>query len=774
MAAGRRFDIQGTVQGVGFRPWVYRLAQEHGVRGTVLNDSRGVTIEVWGSEEALEAFFAELSGSPPPAASIRRIETRPLAGAGPRGFTILESVAGAERQIAIPPDLATCPDCLAELLDPADRRFAYPFTNCTNCGPRFTITLDLPYDRPATTMAGFPMCHRCQHEYEEPVDRRFHAQPNACPVCGPRLELLGAEGGLLARRYEALAAAAMAVRRGNVVAVKGLGGFHLVVLASDEAAVERLRHRKHRWGKPLALMVDTLETAQRLGEVNEHAAELLAGPVAPIVLLPRRDAVDVASGVAPGNPRLGVMLPSTPLHHLLLAMVRQPVVATSGNLSDEPICIDNDEAVERLAGIADLFLAHDRPIARHADDSVVVFIGVEPKLLRRARGYAPRPIDLGGDAPPLLAVGGHMKNVVALNRGRQVFLSQHIGDMETPQALEAFESVIADLSRMLEVEPVAVVHDLHPEYPSTAWAGRATDPHRGGARWKTLHGRETIGVQHHHAHLASCLVDNQVAGPALGITWDGTGFGEDGTIWGGEALLGDSAGFERVARLRPFRLPGGEASVHEPRRTALSVASQAIGFELLAQGDLPPLDGMEPATRRVMAKLIDSGLGSPLTSSMGRLFDAVSALAGIRQEVRFEGQAAMELEFAVDTNIREAYRVDLVEVPSGEDGPRLELDWRPMIEEVIEDARARVDAGAIAARFHNALVDAIVAVARHVGEQRVALTGGCFQNVLLTTRARRALEEAGFDVLLHRQVPANDGGISLGQIAIAATRLEQQ
>lgn len=776
--SGRRFDIQGIVQGVGFRPWIYRLAREQGVSGTVWNDSRGVTIEIYGPRDSLDRFDDRLRSESPPAAAIDRIESTPLDGPGPDGFAILASEHGAEREIAIPPDLAACADCLAELADPEDRRHRYPFTNCTNCGPRFTITLDLPYDRPVTTMAGFEMCPRCQAEYDDPGDRRFHAQPNACRTCGPQLELLGALGVPVARRREAFAAAAAAVRRGEILALKGLGGYQLIVRADDQAAVERLRDRKHRWGKPLALMVAHVRAAREICEVDERAAELLSGPAAPIVLLPRRPEAPIAEAVAPGNPRLGVMLPSTPLHHLLLGRVRRPVVATSGNLSDEPICIDDDEAVERLAGIADLFLAHDRPIARHADDSVAVFMGDRPRLLRRARGYAPRALRLPAEVPSLLAVGAHMKNVVALSRGDHVFLSQHIGDMETPQAIAAFESVVADFSRMLEIKPVAVVHDLHPDYPSTAWAKRVTAGAAVDGPWAQFADLPTLAVQHHHAHLASCLVDHHAEGSALGITWDGTGYGDDGTIWGGEALVGDAAGFERVARLRPFRLPGGEAAVHEPRRTALSVASQALG-EVFDGSALPPLEDLDESTGALLARMIETGLRSPWTSSAGRLFDAVAALCGIHQTVTFEGQAAMALEFAVDTAVTDGYGLDVREWASedGEDrgeAPALELDWRPTIAAVIEDVGSGVAIGTIAARFHNALVGAIVELARRVGETRVVLTGGCFQNVLLTIRAREALESSGFEVLLHRQVPANDGGISLGQIAVAAARLRGQ
>jgi hydrogenase maturation protein HypF len=771
----------------------------------VRNDSAGVTIEAFGTAQALDNFQRRLRSSPPPAAVIRELLSEALSARPVDGFSILASDEAAERRVSIPADLATCDDCRRELLDPADRRHRYPFTNCTNCGPRFTITLDVPYDRPATTMADFELCEDCRREYEDPLDRRFHAQPNACAACGPSIALWDGDGAALAVGDEALIGAAERVRAGEILALKGLGGFHLIVDARDEAAVDRLRRRKHRYEKPLALMVPDLAAAGELCELPAEAARLLSSPGAPIVLLHRRRDAGIAASVAPGNPYLGLMLPYTPLHALLMAELGFPVVATSGNLSDEPICIDEGEAAARLGGIADLFLVHDRPIARHADDSVAFLFAGEPRLLRRARGWAPSPVGLGRKAPPLLAVGSHLKNTVAVTSGDEVFVSQHIGDMETPQAVRAFEAVIADLLQMCRVEPAAIVHDLHPDYVSTRWARRAAgDPAAGGfgasgvetgsigasgaaaggtapggtaATAPDLGGALLLAVQHHHAHLASCLADNGVHGPALGVTWDGTGYGTDGTIWGGELLLGDAAGFRRVGRLRPFRLPGGDAAVREPRRTALSLLWQLGGDEALEDESLAPAKELPAGDRRLLGRMLESGFNSPWTTSAGRLFDAVAALAGLRQKVSFEGQAAMGLEHVADLSVGDAYPFEIVagEATAPEDDAQLlEIDWRPLVAAVADDARSGAGAGIIAARFHNALAGAIVELAVRVGEPRVALSGGCFQNRMLTGAVMRGLEAAGLETLLHRQVPANDGGISLGQIAVAMARLERE
>ena len=722
---GRRIRVEGTVQGVGFRPWVYRLAREEGIRGTVRNDSAGVTIEAFGSAEALAVFQERLEDSPPPAAVIRELRWEPVPGRAAGEFAIVASGETAARRVSIPADLATCEACRREIFDEHDRRRGYAFTNCTNCGPRFTITLDVPYDRRATTMAGFIMCSDCRREYNDPGDRRFHAQPNACPVCGPRLALWDRQGQVVRQYGGALRSAAEAVRRGEILAVKGLGGFHLIVDARDAAAVGALRKRKHRYEKPLALMVPDLESARELCEVPADAARLLASPAAPIVLLRRRPEATVAEEVAPRNPYLGLMLPYTPLHMLLIAELGFPVVATSGNLSDEPICIDEGEALGRLKGIADLFLVHDRPIARHADDSVALIVAGAPRLLRRARGWAPSPIGLAPPVPPLLAVGAHLKNTVAVTSGDSVFVSQHVGDMETPQACRAFEEVIADLLRMCRAEPRAIVHDLHPDYLSTRWAQRAADA--GGAAGSpagdSLRGARLIGVQHHHAHLASCLADAGVEGPALGVTWDGTGHGTDGTVWGGEFLLGDAAGFRRVGRLRPFRLPGGEAAVREPRRTALALLWQLDGEAALSDERLAPVEGLAPSDRRLLTRMLVTGFHSPLTTSAGRLFDGLAALLGLHQRASFEGQAAIALEHTADPSVGDAYPfvIDGGSPTAPEDAAEvLEIDWRPLVSEALADLRRAVEPGIIAARFHNALIGAVVELARRVGEPRVA------------------------------------------------------
>ncbi len=852
-----RVEIHGAVQGVGFRPFVYRLATDLALAGWVINDTRGVFIEVEGPQANLARFLERVPVEKPPRAIIYSLDSAWLDPVGYDGFEIRHSEEHGAKTVLVLPDIATCADCLAEVFDPDDRRYRYPFTNCTNCGPRFSIIQALPYDRPNTTMRRFIMCPDCQAEYENPLDRRFHAQPNACPVCGPRLALYArspmddeaprrrgegqsdneaprrrdegrrtedervslteGESPLVISPWSLVAEGADALRAGQIVAVKGLGGFHLMTDARDAAAITRLRERKPRRDKPFALMARDLEQARTLCEISPQAEALLTSPEAPIVLLRRRPGAPVAEEVAPGNPTLGVMLPYTPLHHLLLRELDFPVVATSGNLTDEPICTDEREAIQRLGHIADLFLVHDRPIARHVDDSVTWVVQGEPRLLRRARGYAPLPVLVSRPLPTILGVGAHLKNTVALSVDRQVFISQHIGDLETPEAMAAFERVIADFLRLYEATPVAIAHDMHPDYLSTRWAQQVPDE---GRRTKDKDAYPfvlrpssfvTVPVQHHHAHLAACLAENGVEGPALGVTWDGTGYGTDGSVWGGEFLLGDAADFTRVAHLRPFRLPGGDAAIKEPRRVALALLWELYGEAVLDREDLAPVQAFRPPERRLLAQMLSRGLNAPLTTSAGRLFDAVAALVGLQQQVTFEGQAAMALEFAVDGEVQDAYPIvvkttkpraggtkDEPAGPPNGGGPTTEagidpssfvlrpppfggpagssltLDWQPLVEAVLEDLQQGVKPGIIAARFHNALVDAILAVAQAVGEPRVALTGGCFQNRVLTERTARRLNDAGFQVLLQRQVPPNDGGISLGQVVVAAARLERE
>ncbi|GBC96317.1 Carbamoyltransferase HypF [bacterium HR16] len=741
-----RLVIRGAVQGVGFRPFIYRLATELGLKGWVLNSAQGVFIEVEGEPEALQQFVRRIETDKPPRAFIQSLEQTVLDPVGYTAFEIRHSEESGEKSALILPDIATCPDCLRELFDPADRRYLYPFTNCTNCGPRYSIIEALPYDRPNTTMKAFIMCPLCREEYENPLDRRFHAQPNACPECGPHLELWDQKGVCLAKHHEALLQAGEAMREGRIVAVKGLGGFHLMVDARNDPAVRRLRERKRREEKPFALMYPSLQMVKAHCEVNEVEERVLRSPESPIVLLRRKEPEAVAPSVAPSNPYLGVMLPYTPLHHLLMCELGFPVVATSGNLSDEPICTDEHEALHRLADIADLFLVHNRPIARHVDDSVVrVLLGRE-LVLRRARGYAPLPVLVKEPLPPLLAVGAHLKNTVALSVGRQVFLSQHIGDLETPQALQAFRRVIADVRELWEHQPQAVACDMHPDYLST----------------QAAHGMDlpVIDVQHHVAHVLSCMAENELEPPVLGVSWDGTGYGTDGTIWGGEFLILREQGWERFAHLRPFRLPGGDRAIKEPRRSALGVLYELFGddaFDLLAHV-------FTEGERRLLRQMLRQGVNAPITTSAGRLFDAVASLAGLRQVVRFEGQAAMELEFLThDVHTDEVYPFSFSEGSF----PRT-LDWSPMVRAILEDARTGISASLVAARFHNTLVEMMVTVARAAGIERVALSGGCFQNAYLTERAVRRLGEEGFRPYWHQRVPPNDGGIALGQIVGAA------
>jgi hydrogenase maturation protein HypF len=761
-----RLEVGGAVQGVGFRPFLYRAATERGLSGWIRNDPRGVTVELEGEERDLQAFLGHVRTAPPPRAVIQEMHEAWLPAAGLQGLAIVPSEDGGDRLAAVLPDIATCQACLADigvLPAPAtDRRRDYPFTNCTDCGPRFSIIRALPYDRPNTTMASFRLCAACRAEYEDPLDRRFHAQPTACPACGPRLRL-GPGRGVDAAELAAtpadgspLVAAVLALRGGLIVAVKGLGGFHLMVAAGDEAAVARLRERKRRPTRPFAVMVPDLAAARAVCHVSDGEAELLASPEAPIVLARRLHASRLAEGVAPGNPYVGLMLPYTPLHHLLMRALGAPVVATSGNLSDEPICSDDAEAADRLGSIADLFLFHDRPIERPVDDSVVQWSGGAPALLRRSRGYAPLPVRLGVPVPPILAVGGHLKNTIALARGPDVFLSQHIGDLETVEARAAFERVIEDFLRLYEVEPVATAHDLHPDYASTAWASSAGFGQR-------------VAVQHHHAHLAACLADNDVAGPALGVVWDGTGLGTDGTVWGGEFLLGDAGGYRRVAHLRPFRLPGGEAAVREPRRVALALLHEAAGAsapELLHRG--PVGAAYQEAELRVLERTLETGFNAPWTTSAGRLFDGIASLLGLRQRVHFEGEAAMALEYAAaSVPASDGYEIPIVAVA----GEPLVVDWAPALLALLTELEAGARPELLAGRFHAGLAAAIANVGARVGEERVALTGGCFQNRVLVEGAVAALRARGLRPILHRRVPTNDGGLSLGQVAVAAATL---
>lgn len=810
-----KLALRGAVQGVGFRPFVYRLAHELGLAGWVNNAPQGLFIEAEGTPAELGQFHRRLESEKPPRSFIQSCEATWLDAVGYSGFRIQPSETSGDTIALMLPDIATCPDCRREIFDPANRRYRYPFTNCTNCGPRFSIIEALPYDRGNTAMRGFKMCPACQAEYDDPRDRRFHAQPNACAVCGPHLELWpgnavptsGEPPRRLAAGDEAVLAAAQVIRSGQIVAVKGIGGFHLFVDARNESAVRRLRARKQREEKPFALMFPTLAGVKAHCEVSPLEERLLSSPEAPIVLLRRLDArphpsplppervsvgasveqtvFQIAPAVAPNNPNLGVMLPSNPLQLLLLAELGWPVVATSGNLSDEPICTDEFEALERLRGIADAYLVHNRPIVRHLDDSIVRVMLDREMVLRRARGYAPLPINLKSavrnpQSETILAVGAHLKNSVALATGASVFVSQHIGDLESEAAHDAFRRVAADLPRLYNVRPEIIAADLHPDYLSTQFArelvaqaslpagaggiladrsfteqGCSVNPQAGSPRY--------IQVQHHVAHVLACVAENEVELPALGVAWDGTGYGTDGTIWGGEFFLVTEEAVERVAHLRPFRLPGGEAAAREPRRAALGLLYELFGAEAFDRNILAPVAACSDLERAAWQTMLARGLNAPWCCSIGRLFDAVASLIGLRHKMRFESQAAMELEFALEGIVPDTF----YEWPIAAGQLPRQLDWADMIEAILRDVARGVPVGEISAHFHNTLAEVMVNVARLVGVPRVALSGGCFQNRYLMERAVTRLREAGFQPYWHQRVPTNDGGIALGQIVAA-------
>ena len=742
-----RARVEGVVQGVGFRPYVHRLAGELALGGFVLNDERGVLLEVEGDEVAVAAFLARLPAEAPPLATVERVRSEPLAPNGDGAFAIVASARRGEPLALVSPDSATCADCLAELFDPADRRHRYPFINCTNCGPRYTIVRGVPYDRPLTTMAAFAMCSRCQAEYDDPGDRRFHAQPNACPECGPTVRFGEATG------EAALAAAAAALRDGAIVAVKGLGGYHLACVADDERAVAALRARKHREEKPFALMAPDLETARALVALGAEDEALLLGRERPIVLAPRRAGARVAAAVAPTSADLGVMLPYSPLHHLLLADVGTTLVMTSGNVSDEPIAYDDDDARTRLEGIADGFLVHDRPVHMRTDDSVVrARRRGRPLLLRRSRGWVPGSIDLPVDAPPLVACGAELKATFCVAKRRRAWVSQHIGDLQNLETLMSLREGVAHFETLFAVTPEVVVHDLHPDYLSTRYALE-----RDGVR--------ALAVQHHHAHLAACLAEHGESGPAVGAIFDGTGLGTDGTIWGGELLVGDLAGFERAGHLHPVPLPGGDRAIREPWRMACAWLQEALGEE----PPLPPrLAASVDASRwRAVASVARSGLAAPVTTSMGRLFDAVAALAGLRAQVTYEGQAAADLEAAATgPNAAPPYPLPV------DPGPPVLLDARRAILAAARDAAEGVGAPAIAARFHAAVVAATARACAILAERHglgtIVLSGGVFQNRLLLDATAALLEREGLRALVPERLPPNDGGISYGQAAVAA------
>lgn len=745
-----RILITGRVQGVGFRPFVYRLARRLDLAGWVCNSVAGVELDIEGSSDRLEQFRRLLETDYPPLAEISTIQVESPSPAGYREFMIRESDNSGVKTAVVLPDSATCPDCRREILDPRDRRYRYPFTNCTNCGPRYSIIEGLPYDRANTTMRLFVMCERCRAEYENPLDRRFHAQPNACPECGPHLELWDNSGRSIATADDALLQAIAAIANGKIVALKGLGGFQLLVDAANDDAVATLRERKMREEKPLALMYPSLDMIRQDCSISKAEAETLLSPRAPILLARRlkdRES-NISSLVAPGNPYLGILLPYTPLHILLMMELSIPIVATSGNVSDEPICIDEKEAVERLQGIADIFLVHNRPIVRQVDDSVVQFVHGMEMVLRCARGYAPHSIPLPRQQQ-LLAVGGHLKSSVAIALNDRAVLSQHIGDLSTPQAYNALRSVTRSLCDIYSHKPQEVIHDLHPDYMSTRFAADMGIP--------------THSVQHHLAHICGCMSENKLKAPLLGVAWDGTGYGTDGVIWGGEFLSITKDGYSRVATIRPFPLPGGEQAIREPYRTALGLLYELRGDECFAMSQLPPVSCQTDRRLQHLRSMLSKRINTPLTSSVGRLFDGVASLLDIRQKINFEGQAAMMLQFAAEgKRVDGSYGIEL-----NESGDLLLLDWRPLLEQILTDIERQEAVGVISARFHGALADAIVRVTQRTGLKTVVLTGGCFQNRYLLEMSISRLQQAGFRAYWHHSIPTNDGGLAIGQLAAA-------
>ena len=752
-------SVRGIVQGVGFRPFVYGLAVKHNLKGWVYNTSEDVRIEVEGAARAVEQFERELRTKAPPLAHIENVIAEYHRPRGHKDFEIRQSEAQEGKYQLVSPDIATCQACLGELLDSEDRRYRYPFTNCTNCGPRFTIIESMPYDRPQTTMRSFQMCPQCQAEYDNPLDRRFHAQPNACPKCGPQVELVDNQGNLIAGSNP-IATASQFLKEGRIVAVKGLGGFLLACDATNDTVVKTLRQRKKRLSKPFAIMVTTVDEAKRHCYVSPKEEELLTSPQSPIVLMRRRKDSSVSRGVAPNLQFLGVMLPYTPLHHILLRDTGLPLVMTSGNLSEEPIARDNDEALRRLAGIADYFLIHNRDIYSRYDDSVAIVERGTSQIVRRARSYAPYPIRLPFKTRQVLGCGAEEKNTFCLTRDDYAFLSQHIGDMENMETLEHFDSTISLYKRLFHMEPEIIAYDLHPDYLATKYAWELGES-----------GMKLVPVQHHHAHIASCMADNGVESPVIGVAFDGTGMGADGNIWGGEFLVADYRSFRRVGHLEYLPLPGGAAAIKRPRRTAIGYILTLLGENYLNR-DLPVMKEAHDMEIEVIKRQIERKINSPLTSSMGRLFDAVSALLGIRGEIDYEGQAAVELEMAAYeddyAHVQESYSYRIVEEDEGIRIVRL----GDLLSAVIEDLHQGISKGKISVKFHNTVARMINEMCHLIANETpmvsgVALSGGVFQNRLLLRKTVSLLESSGFQVFTHRQVPCNDGGISLGQAVIA-------
>jgi hydrogenase maturation protein HypF len=731
------------------RPFVFRLAVQYGQNGWVANTPEGLRIAIEGSPCAQRKFLDSLRHDLPPLATIVSLAVDRQPPANYREFRIIDSTVDGARSAFVLPDLAVCGECIQDLFDPRSRFYRYPFTSCCHCGPRYSIMREQPYDRPRTGMACFPLCAECKRDYHAIDNRRFHAQTLACPGCGPGLSLLDPGGNRLCSKEEALAEAIRSLRDGKIVAVKGIGGYQLWTDAANPAAVERLRLRKHRPAKPFALMAADVTAAQSLGFIDELELEALASPAAPIVLLKRRQSARVAEAVAPGNGLLGVMLAYSPLHHLLLRDFKAPVVATSGNRGNEPICIDNDQALDRLAGIADVFLTHNRPIQRPLDDSIVRRIGERVTVLRRARGYAPLPIHLKNDLPDALAVGGHLKNTVALCHNRQIILSPHIGDLDCEASQQQFEATLTDLQAFYRIKPARLMRDLHDGYGSSRFAERER-PH-------SLRTAAVLKVQHHYAHILACMAEHDLEPPLLGVAWDGNGLGSDNTLWGGEFLLIHGHGFQRYAHLRPFSLPGGSKAIQEPRRAALGLLYEIYPDRLSGMKNL----AFSEQELKLLEPVLSRKINCPLTTSAGRLFDAIASLLELCQINQYEGQAAMVLETAASgIEHGEIYSFQLIEADP------LVIDWQTLVEQLLIDIRHQAP-GMIAKKFHNTLSAIILAIAGRAAEKTVVLSGGCFQNACLTETVVNQLKTAGFKVYCHEKIPPNDGGLALGQLYAA-------
>lgn len=746
----RRLSVKGIVQGVGFRPFVYQLATALKLNGQVANTSKGVTILIEGSLDGVESFIKRLTTQSPPLAHITHVAVETLPSKGHTDFSISQSRKDAQRQTLISPDVSVCDDCKNELFDTGDRRYGYPFINCTNCGPRYTIIDDIPYDRPKTSMRHFQMCRACQTEYDDPLNRRFHAQPNACQVCGPQVLLLDRQQKSIESKNPIETTISL-LKAGHVVAVKGLGGFHLVVDAENDEAVQTLRQRKHREEKPLAVMSQDIDTVRQYGQVSLEDEALLQSQQRPIVLLEKKKDFNLAQAISPRNHTVGVMLPYTPLHYLLVKDHFTALVMTSGNLSEEPIAIDNTDAMKRLQNIADYFLVHDRDIYLRSDDSVVRIVDNKHRFLRRSRGYVPVPIFLKSPLKPILACGAELKNTVCLTRGEHAFLSQHIGDLENMETYDFFERTIVHLKRILSIEPKIIAHDMHPDYLSTRFAMQQNH-------------MERIEVQHHHAHIVSCMAENHVADPVIGLSFDGTGYGSDGSLWGGEVLIAHTDRFKRAASLAQSPMPGGAAAIKEPWRMAISYLYGVFGKDFFNRR-LPFLERLNESKLKIIVEMMEKDVNSPKTSSLGRLFDGVAAMVGMRNHVAFEGQAAMELEMVADASVHDVYEYAW----SSED--TVQIDPRPIISGVVVDIEKGVAPSIVSGKFHATLLamftDLCGVIRKKTGLSQVALSGGCFQNALLLSGLARSLHDRGFHVMTHEKVPTNDGGIALGQAVIA-------